>query len=170
MGINEYAKKILADAGCDEYTYGGEQSKHVLDDLKEAFPGGMEFPYVDVANAILEMSRPRPIYRAPYHVVWDTDNCTDAYDAGTFEWAKDSALETLAEWEAEQAHNYPANIREWTEKQIEDWDYMIYNCGVAVYKYDPDTDEYEEEWSPDTEDLEGVGWLLYEEMLEVENG
>ena len=53
MNIREYAKKILDDHGCDQYTYGGEFSKHILNDLKTEYPNGMEFPYIDVANAIL---------------------------------------------------------------------------------------------------------------------
>ena len=170
MELKEYAKKILTDAGCDEYTYGGEWSNHIMDDLKEAFPNGMEFPYVDVANAILEMSRPEPIHRSPWRVCWDTDNCSDGYDVESFEAAKAEALDTLAEWQTEQCYNYPSDLNKWTEKQIEDWDYMYYNCGVSIYKYNPQIDEYEEYCEPSDEELKEIGWMEYEDLLKTVKG
>ena len=35
--LETYARKILADHGCDIYTYGGEWSKYILDDLKKKY-------------------------------------------------------------------------------------------------------------------------------------
>lgn len=166
MNIKEYAKKILEDAGCDQYTYGGEFSKYVLDDLKKAFPDGMEYPYVDVANAILGMSRPELIYRAPYRVIWSTDDCDDGFNEETFEAAKDNAMVVLSEWIAQQAaESSSADLHEWSEEDVENWDYMIYNCSVEVMKYNPLTDEYEEYWSPSYEDEREIGWLEYEEFM-----
>lgn len=154
--LENYALKILADHGCDCYTYGGEYSKHVLDDLKEAYPDGMEFPYVDVANAILNISRTRPIYKAPWQMVYDTDTCTDGIDYESFEAAKESAFDTLLEWMAEERSRWANDTP--TEEEIEDYDYMIYNSSTSVYKYNPYTDEYEEYWSPSYEDEKEIGW------------
>ena len=166
MTIKEYAKKILTDAGCDEYTYGGEYSKHVLDDLKKAFPNGMEFPYIDVANAILEISKPEPIYRAPWKVIYDTEHFCDSVNTNSFEEAKDIAIGILVDWLCDELSRYPIDLHEWTEDQIEDWDYFIGNCSVSVSKYHPMEDEYEDEyWIPSYEDEKEIGWMYYEELI-----
>lgn len=157
--LENYAMKILVDAGCDCYTYGGEYSKHCLDDLKEAFPEGMKYPYVDVANAILAISRPKPIHRSEWRIHWETDSCSDGYDADSFGAAKNDALDTLLNWMMEESSEWESENP--TEEEMEDWDYMIYNCGVSVYKYDPMKDEYEEYWSPDNDELEKIGWKTY---------
>lgn len=168
MTVKEYAKKILTDFGCDEYTYGGEWSKHVLDDLKREFPNGMEFPYVDVANAILEMSSPKPIHKAPWIVIWDNDSCCDSVDAESFEEAKETAIEILLNWVVEGLSDYPVNFNEWTKDQIANWDCFIYYSSVTVAKYDPMTDEYNDYWEPSYEDEKGIGWLLYDELVKEE--
>ena len=161
--LENYAMKILADAGCDCHTYGGEASKHIMRDLKEAFPEGMEYPYtyIAVANAILAISRPEPIKRSPWRVHWDTDNCCDGYDCESFKAAKESALDTLIGWAVDERSGWKSN--EPTDEEKENWDYMIYNCGVAVYKYNPDTDEYEKFWHPSDEDCKSIGWVLFNE-------
>ena len=165
--VENYAMQILSENGCDCYTYGGEYAKHVLEDLKEGYPDGMEFPYVDVANAILTISRPTPITRSPYHVTWETDNCCDGFDCESFESAKCAALDTLIEWEMEESQDWSFDPETYksqpTEEQKENWDYMIYNCGVSVYKYNPQTDEYDEVWSPSEEELDSIGWKLFYE-------
>ena len=159
--LENYAMKILADSGCDCYTYGGEWSKHVLDDLKEGFPDGMEYPYVDVANAILAISRPKPIERAPWRMIWSNEHSCDGIDCKSFGEAKNQALDTLLEWAAEESNGWALDPETYeplpTEEQKENWDYMFYNCYTYVEKYNPDTDEYEEYWSPSDEDLERHG-------------
>lgn len=156
MTVEEYAKKILSDNGCDEYSYGDEYSKYIMDDLKTGYPDGMEFPYIDVANAILAMSHPKPIVRKPYVVRWYTDSDSDEYGCDSLEEAMYDAEDMLVNWQV-------AEMSEWsedgpTEEQEESWDYMIFNCGVSVWKYNPDTDEYEEEvWEPDDE-FPRVAW------------
>lgn len=148
--LENYAKKILTDAGCDIYTYGSDgMDAHIMDDLKEAFPDGMDFPYIDVANAILSMSRPRPIERKPYKVSWETDNCCDCFYADSLKAAEYAAEDTLIEW-----------MMEAQDDSDDDWNYMIYNCGVSVLEYNKETDEYEEFWSPSEADLKNIGWSL----------
>ena len=161
--LETYARKILADHGCDIYTYGGEWSKYILDDLKKEYPDGMEFPYVDVANAILEISRAKPIERKPWQVVWSTEDCTDGYGCDSFDEANDSALDTLATWQAEKIAEFKDCFNP-TEEEIDDYDYMIANFYVKVYKYNPNTDEYEEYWEPSYEDEKSVGWVYWEEL------
>lgn len=160
MELKEYARKILNDAGCDEYTYGGEQAKHLMDDLKSAFkPGELEYPYVEVANAIFEISRPEPIKRAPYKMIWDTEHTVDSEDCDSFEDAKEAALNTYMLWMEEQWMEWESETP--TKKNIEDWNYMIYNCCCYIVKYDPETDEYTDaddaHYLSDKE-LEEIGW------------
>ena len=57
--IHEYAKKILSDHDCNEYSYGDDTTETVLSDLKIAYPDGMEYPYESVAQAIKDISKPR---------------------------------------------------------------------------------------------------------------
>ena len=159
--LKDYALRILTEHGCDCYTYGGEFSKYVMDDLKTEYPNGMEYSYLDVANAILDMSKPKPIERKPWKMQWDTDSDCDAVGFDSFDAAKSCAMDTLLEWMAEECHHWNGNVP--TEEEKENWDYMVYNCCVSVLKYNPDTDDYDEHWSPSCEDLEEIGWKLYEE-------
>lgn len=164
--LENYAMKILVDAGCDCYIYGGEFASKILDDLKTAFPDGMKYPYIDVANAILAISKPQPIKKSAYLVQWDNDSCSDGYGADSLEAAKESALDTLIEWMMQESMNwkYDSENQEVipTEKEKENWDYMIFNCSVSVAEYDPNTDEYETVWEPNDEELEKIGWVSYE--------
>lgn len=158
MTVESYALKILSDHGCDCYTYGGENAQTVLNDLKAGYPDGMEFPYVDVANAILAISRVKPIRKAPWVMVFDTEDTTDGIDFESFEAAKDDALETLVKWMIWERQEWTAGVFCPTEDELDRYNYMICNCSVWVSKYDPMTDEYEEYWSPSYEDEESVGW------------
>ena len=161
MTIQEYAKKILTDAGCDEYTYGGDWSKHIMDDLKQAYPDGMEYPYIDVANAILAMSKPKPIERAPFKVVIDTDSLTYGFYCSSYGEAHEHVMDTLLEWMADEMSGWKHD--EPSDEEKERWDYMIYNCSVCVDKYNPETDEYETVWEPSYEDEHRIGWKPFEE-------
>ena len=165
--IEEYARKILADHDCDEYTYGGEYSKHVLDDLKEAYPNGMEFPYVDVANAILAISKVRPIVRAPYRMNWSNDSCCDAIDYESFGAAKCAAEDTLAEWMCQERGEWKDFFNP-TDEELDDYNYMIFNNSAGVAEYDPMTDEYEEIDGLSYEDEKNIGWreLTREDIAE----
>lgn len=157
MTVQEYAKQILAEHGCDEYTYGGEWSKYVLDDLKEEYPNGMEFPYVEVANAIIEMSKVKPIERKPWMMCFDAESFCDGIGFDSFDSAKCDAEDTLINWMVEERNNWK-DVFHPTEEELERYNYMICNCSVDVRKYNPDTDEYDEYWYPSYEDEEALGW------------
>ena len=154
--LMNYAMEILTKAGCDCYTYGGEQAKYLLKDLKTEYPNGMKFPYVDVANAILSISRPEPIVRAPWEMVWSTDDCTDGERYDSFEAARESALDTLIHWAVWERSRWGSEIPNEGEK--ESWNYMIYNFYTEVRKYDPDKDEYVEYWVPSYAEEKMIGW------------
>lgn len=166
--VIEYARKILKDHGCDEYTYGGEWGKHVLADLKEGYPDGMEYPYVDVANAILSISKQLPIVRDPWLVLWDSGDCCDGIGCQSFGAAKNEALDTLIMWMTE-ARNEWDDVFDPTDEELENYNYCICNSSVEVQRYNPMTDEYEEYWFPSYEDEEGIGWKeLSREDIEKE--
>lgn len=157
--VRQYARRILADHGCDEYTYGMECGETIIRDLKEAYPDGMEFPYIKVTNAIIAISKRKPLKRAKYRVLWDTDNCCDAYDCNSLGQAKADAEDTLINWATEEMSGWDGFNP--TQKQIESYDYMIYNCSAVVQKYDPNADDYYTIWEPDYEE---IGFLPWEEL------
>ena len=165
--VREYAEEVLKKHGCDEHSYYGVSGETTIGDLKEAYPDGMKYPYVDVANEILAISKPEKIYRAPYRMVFDMGHSVDGIDFESFDAAHNDALETLVQWMCEftMEHKIESNdISTWTKDQIEEWDYMIYDCSVCVTKYDPDTDEYYTCWEPSYADEEEIGWVPTEEF------
>ena len=157
MTIEEYARKILADHGCDEYTYGGEWSKHTLDDLKQAYPDGMEFPYVDVANAINAMSKVKPIERKPWMMCFDAGSFCDGIGFDSFGAAEADAEDTLVEWMCQKRHSWKDCFCP-TDDELDAYNYMICNNSVEVRRYNPNTDEYDVFWSPSYEVEEQIGW------------
>lgn len=161
MKVEEYARKILAEHGCDEYTYWCTDGEQIIRDLKEAYPNGMEYSYVQVANAIMRISKPTMIERKPYCVVWETDSFCDGMYCDSFEVAKDDAFETLIQWMCDEQSEWHGEKP--TKKEKENWDYMIYNSISYVQKYNEDTDEYDEYWYPSEEELEEIGWKAYDE-------
>ena len=148
MNATEYAQKVLREHGCDEYTYSNHDGEQIMRDLKEAYPNGMEFPYVAVANAIVLMSRPTLVERKPYCSVWDTDSCCDGIRFDTLEEAQEDVVSTYTVW-----------MEECCNMSDEDWNYMINNWGAYVAKYNPETDEYEAYCYLSDEDLESIGWV-----------
>ena len=157
MTIEEYARKILADHGCDEYTYGGEWSKHTLDDLKQAYSDGMEFPYVDVANAINAMSKVKPIERKPWMMCFDAGSFCDGIGFDSFGAAEAKAEDTLVEWTCQERHSWKDCFCP-TDDELDAYNYMICNNSVEVRRYNPNTDEYDVFWSPSYEVEEQIGW------------
>ena len=155
--VDNYAMQILAEHGCDCYTYGNCASEQVMEDLKEAYPKGMEFPYIEVANAILNISRPRPIVRAPWRLVWETDDDCDGIDFNAFAQAKGNAEDLLVEWMSQTRQEWK-DVWNPTDDELDDYNYMIVTCSVSVHNYDPNADEYAEFWSPTQEELEKLGW------------
>ena len=152
--VQEYALKILHDHGCDEYTYGMTDGETIIEDLKEAYPAGMEFPYIEVTNAIISISRRKPLERAPYHMVYDCDSggFIDAINCLSIEEAMETAFETLIQWMDE-------GICDGTVlEQVDRYNDMIEHDRVWVEKYNPATDEYDECWYPSDDDLDNIGW------------
>jgi len=118
----------------------------------------MDYPYIDVTNAIMAISKRKPIKRAKWRVTWDTDSCCDGYDTPSLAQGKQDALDTLIEWMCEEQSEW--NSDEPTGEEAEHWNYMIYNSSAGVKRYDPDTDQYEEYWYPSDKQKEQIGWKI----------
>lgn len=106
-----------------------------------------------------------------YTMVYDGDSFIDGIDYDTIEAAIASAEDTLLEWEAETMYGWKFDengIPQPTEKQIEDWDYMIYNMGVWVVPKGKDYDDAV--WTMSDELCEQIGWLTWEELLKKMGG
>lgn len=155
--VEAYAWSILREHECDEYTYSGEFAKYVLEDLKQAYPNGMEYPYIEVANAILSITKEKPVVRKPFLMVWDNDSCVDGDGRDSFDDAQADALGTLIFWMTEQRRTWKDFLAP-TEEELEEYNYMIQTSSVHIDKYNPDTDEYDEFWYPSYEDEEDIGW------------
>ena len=163
--LKDYARKILADHGCDEFTYGETPGTDILRDLKTAYPDGMEFPYRDVANAIISISK-RRLLPAPakWHIIYDIPEAIDGYDSCCLAQAKNDAIDTLINWMCEEDIKWrdeDPNVP--NDERVEDWNYMIDSCRVYVAKYNPATDEYEEYWSPSDADLKRIDWVYWKD-------
>lgn len=162
MTLNELARKILRDADCDEYTYGGAESENIMTDIMSVYePKDLApYTYVEVANEILSFSHPRPIERKPFRVLWETSGVCDADEADSFEEAKSIMENTFCFWMEEEYASWKST--EPTTENIERWNIMIYDCHQMVQKYDPNTDEYEDYWEFTDEELDSMGWKLME--------
>lgn len=156
--VKDYARKILADHGCDKFTYGDTPSSTILRDLKEGYPNGMDFPYVDVANAIMAISKRKPIVRETWHVMWDNEACCDGYKTRSLAQGKQDVLDLLIEWMVQEQAEWASDIP--TGAEADHWNYMVYNFSAGVGKYNPDTDEYEEYWYPSDRQKERIGWKI----------
>ena len=163
MTLEQYAMKILVDHDCDIYTYGGSMADCIMDDLKTEYPQGMLYPYIEVANAILSISRPQPIVKRPYMVCWDNDSACDGFDVDSLGEAISDAEDTLSTWICDEVSGWK-DINNPTQEEINNYDYMIYNYSVWVDQYNPDTDEYETIWEPDEVTEKAVGWLTWDEL------
>lgn len=100
-----------------------------------------------------------------YTLIWDTDSFCDGREYDDIEAAKADGLDTLIGWACDQCYDYPADISKWSEKQIEDWDYMVYNCSVYIID-NFEEEKYNEVWYPSDKECKEIGWLLYEELNE----
>ena len=137
--IKEYALNLLRKHGCTEYTYGDFPVEDILSDLKQEYPDGLEYSLIDIANAIKIISKPHLIYRAPWRMMWENEHVCDAIDCETLREAKDALVDTYYGWMHEQFLSMKKSFAP-DEDELEDWDYMLYNCGCTVQKYNKETD------------------------------
>jgi hypothetical protein len=101
-----------------------------------------------------------------FRYIVDGDHFIDGFDAADLKDAQNGAIETLILWMQEESCDWaflPDGTPNPTEDQKENWDYMIYNCGVWVEELDPETGKWEEVWSPSDEDCDRIGWKTFAE-------
>ena len=165
QALLDYAWKILAENGCDCYTYGECDSEWCIRDLKMAYPDGMEYPYLEVANAILSISRRRPLVRPPYRIVWDsgTTHASDVIPEDSIWKAQAVALYTLSDWVECFREEWPDDSTV-SPEQAEAWNRMIEEDTIWVEEYHRETDTYVTCWAPTEEDLQRIGWVPYFEQ------
>lgn len=163
LTLEEYARHILAENDCNEYTYGGPGAEDLLDDLKEIYtPDKMLYPYIDVANAILAISHPKPIKKSPYRIIVDMgDYYGPCRDMNTYEEAVSCFIECYMSLMGETMEEWK-DIDNPTFEEKEDWNCMIDECVVSIERYNPKTDEYEEVHDKALDaKLEEIGWRYY---------
>ena len=117
-----------------------------------------------------------------YIVIWNTEDCCDStrMEYETLEAAKNEAKEIYLEWSIAEQMNWTVMVSENgkeyklapTEDQIEEWDYMIYNCYVYIRELDKNgniiDDEDYEYWLSDNE-LKEIGWMEWSELKKRNN-
>lgn len=167
--VNVYAMQILAENGCDCHTYWNCDPEELINDLKERYPKGMQFPYVEVANAILEITRAPKIIRKKYKVAYNTENFCDA-TKGTddLKEAMKQTINILKQWiEQYKIELELTKQNNGTKEEIkeikESWNSMIENCWAEVQMYNETKDEYETCWTPTSKELKQIGWQYKKE-------
>lgn len=155
--LEQYAKWILEENDCDCHSYAGSQAAYILNDLHLSYPNGLEYPYIQVANAILSICHPQPIIRTPYRVDLDNVSCCDAHNVnGDIEDAKSSAIDMLVAWQVQAISEWASDVP--TPEELDEWNNMVCNYSALVMKYDPMTDEYVACGFPSFEEEAKIGW------------
>lgn len=106
-----------------------------------------------------------------YKLIWNTDNCCDGYElpfAETEEAAKEELKDTYIQWECEECWDWKISedgTPEPTAEQIDNWNYMFYNCYCYLVPFDEKSGNYSEEeddevWLTD-EECNEIGWKEY---------
>lgn len=95
-----------------------------------------------------------------YKVIWDNgaDAC-GSIDTPSIGQGKEDCIEMLTEWRTETCCDW-WGIRMPTEKEIEDHDYMIFNCEAYVSELPDDYDE-------DSDPSDYVVWEMDEETSKM---
>lgn len=175
--LREWTIKLLEDCGCnlDCYKDNNCVSKNgYADALKDLeiykadnkcdFP----FPIWVIATELQAIGNEQPEpKKKPYCMICETDSDCDGVEYDDLESAKDGAIECLVNWQVDERNRHPIDYNDWTEQDIDDWNYFIDNCSARVNIYMPETDNYE--WYPSAEQEKEIGWLPYEELKELES-
>lgn len=109
---------------------------------------------------------------SPYRMVYDGDDFIDSIDHKSLESAICDAQDTLLMWSTDEMSDWKwkegAFFPSPTKKQIENWDYMVYNSGCYVVEWDNESGEYtsidDAVWPRDQKDLDELNWALWEDL------
>lgn len=173
MTAKEIARKLLVDAGCDLWCYTDDYDNALKDINYLINEEGRVFdcPADNIARALVEIAVENPKPEEPlkrYTMIYDGDSFVDGTDHETLEEALEAAKETRIFWEecemSDKGWNFDdKGVPHPTEKQIEDWDYMIWNCSTYVIEKDDDGNTIEEYYLSD-DDLKEIGWMEWAEL------
>lgn len=103
-----------------------------------------------------------------YKVIWDngSDAC-DAIETPSIGQGKEDCIKLFIDWRTEMCGNW-WGIRMPTEKEIEDYDYMIYNCGAFVAEFPDDYDtDYDDDRYENYDSFDHAVWEMDEETQEM---
>ena len=171
MNARDTAMMLLNQYGCDLWCYADEYDNALKDINHVIAKEGRQFdvPAEDIAKELVKIAEENPKPEEPikrFEMVFSTDSFCDGIDFETFEAAKADAEDTLINWATDER-------REWktaedgtplpTAKQIENYDYMIYNCECHIVEYDDDGNQVNEYYFTDDE-LAEIGWIEWDEL------
>lgn len=171
MTAKELAMKLLVDAGCDLWCYTDDYDNALKDINYLINEEGRVFDCSEdnIARALVEIAVENPKPEEPpkrYTMIYDGDSFVDGTDHETLEEALEAAKETRIFWEECEMYDWnfdDKGVPHPTEKQIEDWDYMIWNCSTYVIEKDDDGNTIEEYYLSD-DDLKEIGWMEWAEI------
>lgn len=110
-----------------------------------------------------------------YKMVFDMGHTVDSIDFNSFEAAKADMEDTYIEWMTEECRSWECDengIPHPTEKQIEDFDYMINEFYCVIIKYDEESEEWQDTdygyYLPE-EEKEQIGWMIFDRQKEKYN-
>lgn len=108
-----------------------------------------------------------------YMLIWNTEHCTDGYEIGDYDSeqeAKYALKDCYIEWACEEYLNWKFSedgMPMPTAEQIDNWNYMYWNCYCYLVPFDEETGKYSEDeddeiWLTD-EECKEIGWIEYPE-------
>lgn len=104
-----------------------------------------------------------------YKLIYEADNFSSEIKFEILSEAIHIGIQVLNDWAIDESMFWDLDSNTGcpkpTEKQIEDWDYMISTCSVSVFKWNEESKGYCDKcWSPSDEDKNNIDWLTWEEL------
>lgn len=96
--------------------------------------------------------------RKPFIVIYENYHMSDCIPCSSFKEAKTKLKRCYKTWIDEEMLFWDDEDNP-TEKEIKKWNYMIWNCGCHIEKYDPSTKEYYNYYYLTDEELTELGWI-----------
>lgn len=165
MELLEYAQRILDEQGYDRATYGFEYGGHVFDDLMQAYPEGMDYPYFEVGKAILFLSKHRQGVRPAWLVTWTAGEDVENISCESYDDATDTVFDILRTWRADAINGW-VDFPNPTEHELNNYNQMIRSRIIGVKEYVPKIGQYVTVWIPNHDVLRASGWhvLTWEDI------
>jgi hypothetical protein len=183
--LREWTIQLLESCGCkldcykdsnclsnNGYNDAWEDLEKYKEDNKLTFP----FPVYIIAAELQRIGNEQP--DAPckghkkYCMVFDMGHTIDGVEFDSFEEAKADMEDTYINWMVEECHNWKMvdGVPHPTEKQIEDYDYMIWNCGCWIVEWNDELGEYGDVdygYALSQEELEALGWMEWNKFAKL---